>query len=60
MFNDQIASFVIVRTSVAPRNQESKPKLELQVTVIGLRLCKFTIEEPRLKLNAIQFWTVLA
>ena len=51
------SSFMIGRTKVAPLNQESIPKLELQAAVIGGRLCKFTTEESRLHFNAIHFWT---
>ena len=51
------ATFLIGRTKVAPLNQESIPKLELQAALMGARLCKFASDEMRLKPHSTHFWT---
>ena len=51
------ATFLIGRTKVAPLNQESIPKLELQAALMGARLCKFATDETRLKPHSTHFWT---
>ena len=49
---------MIGRTKVAPLNEESILKLELQAAVNCTGCCKFTTEDFRLNFKAIHFWKV--
>ena len=51
------ATFLIGRTKVAPLNQESIPKLELQAALLSAWLCKFATDEMRLKPHSTHSWT---
>ena len=51
------ATFLIGRTKVAPLNQERITKLELQAALMDARLCKFAIDEMRIKPHSTHFWT---
>ena len=55
-----LATFLIDRTKVAPLNQTSIPKLELQAAHMGARLCKFATDEMPIKSHSTHFWTDIA
>ena len=50
-------SFVLGKARVAPLQQHTITKLELQAALLGSRLAKFIQREQRLTINAIHLWT---
>ena len=49
--------FVLGKARVAPLQQHTINKLELQATLLGSRLAKFIQREQRLTINTIHLWT---
>lgn len=50
-------SFVIGKVSCAPKKFLSIPRLELQSSVLGVRLSELVIQNHEVKISSTHFWT---
>ena len=50
-------NFIISKCKVTPLKSSSVPKLELEASIIGIRILKTVQKETTLKIHDTQFWT---
>ena len=52
-----IVNYVISKSRVAPKKQESISKLELEAVLMGAELASFLVTEVTLNFSSVHFWT---